>query len=645
MGIWGFESCNLYAIKACQTSGFLENIYNTLTLVRGRAAYGYSQAPLQLVIAQWLIPGVALIVVAKLFLAGIRRDMRVFLARRKKQHTIICGLGGTGMLILGHLGQNERHPGPLGRWRRRRAANVVVIERNAENPFAATCERQGIAVLAGDATQPSVLAMAGVARARSVIVCTGDDATNLDIALRVKELARGNRQFSKRRLELLMELRSEWFFAKLVRNNQRSLGSATCDLRAFNTYENAARVLLQKLTPPPDSRLDGGTFVLVGFGAMGREIVLGLLRSCPAPLGGKPSIMIFDRAATAAGKNFLAMYPGAVEVGDLLFCDADFLPGSAAAYDVVAGALGARLVQTVFVALPDDAMSLNVALDLRRWLDRIGHVRPPVHARLGRHRRLGGFLQELESLDPADRRLGTFGAWEELLDLRILFAEKLDRIAIASHEQWRADLPPERRENRANCPWFELAESSKSSNRDKADHIALMLAEAGLSLVEAQTPASIALTPGEIELLAHLEHRRWRAELVLSGWTYGLVRDRALRKHENLKPWQALSEPLREENRRAIAALPSLLARAGFEIRRPVRVSLFDAASEALPALVGAARDDGNAGMIVLADTARAEFMRGGRNARATPGHTPLAHCRRDPGSPIAAPFGSFGTD
>lgn len=604
IGLWGFADCERLQVAACQTSTKLEWLFRTVALVRGGGTFNFSEHPWQLVIAEFAIPFVAITAGVKLFLAGIRRDMRVLMARRKHDHTIVCGLGETGMQIVNHLLEADH---TLSR-RLLHDAKLVVIDTNADNPFTAACERQSVPVLLGDASQPGVLAMAGLARARTVIVCTGDDARNLDVALRVKDLVAGKQRLLKRRLRLVMELRSEWFLAKLVERNRRSLSSETVDLRAFNTYANAARLILQSLKPPPHPRLDGGSFVIVGFGSMGREIALALLRSCPAPLGRRPEIIVFDRAADAVRENFLSAYPGAAALGELRFRTIDFVPGGAAFTTLVAVELCARPVQAVFVCLPNDAMSLNVGLDLRRQLDQVGHVRPPVKIRLRRHHRLSGFLEELEAVERPDHRLSTFGALEDLLDPAILFSEKLDRLAIACHQQYVDELSPEQRHLPANRPWHDLAESLKTSNRWKADHIGLMLTSVGLTLNETSTPARIALTDAEIETLAQFEHRRWAAALTLQGWTHGPVRDAFQRKHEHLIGWEELRDDIRARNRREIAALPSILACIGLEVRRPERLELFTAPTDALPSFAATAdATPGAAGRIVFADTDRSE--------------------------------------
>lgn len=119
----------------------------------------------------------ALATVADLFLAGHLGDL---LALRRTQrmidslsdHHIICGFGRVGRQVARDL-QAAR-------------AQCVVVDTNAENrPLA---QAAGIGFIEGDATQDGVLAEAGIARARSIVVCADSDANNVFITLTAREL-------------------------------------------------------------------------------------------------------------------------------------------------------------------------------------------------------------------------------------------------------------------------------------------------------------------------------------------------------------------------------------------------------------------------------------------------------------------------
>jgi len=62
-------------------------------------------------------------------------------------------------------------------------------------------------------------------------------------------------------------------------------------------------MLTKQLHLPPSPEFEARTFVLVGFGAYGREIALHLIRSSPVALGQMLKIVVFDQDADAQRRN------------------------------------------------------------------------------------------------------------------------------------------------------------------------------------------------------------------------------------------------------------------------------------------------------------------------------------------------------
>ncbi|HEY1991891.1 MAG TPA: RyR domain-containing protein, partial [Gammaproteobacteria bacterium] len=192
----------------------------------------------------------------------------------------------------------------------------------------------------------------------------------------------------------------------------------------------------------------------------------------------------------------------------------------------------------------------------------------PMFVRLQRHQRLGAFAGEIERIEPYRDRLRVFGALEELLAPEILFGWRLDKLARSFHEHYMASRPEAERGHAGLQAWERLPEQFRVSNRRAADHVHVKLAQLGLRVARSDAPRLLEFSPEEIELLAQLEHRRWFTERRLLGWSHGAVRDATQRRNPLLLEWARLPEEARAGNREAIAALPQILARAGFEIRR-----------------------------------------------------------------------------
>jgi len=103
LGLWGFALC-----RDCGVTGFWPMLARSFALVRGAGTYTLGQHPWQLVVAQFMLPGLALFGGAKLLLVNLRRDLRVALARRQRNHTIVCGLGDTGRQIVENMRASGR---------------------------------------------------------------------------------------------------------------------------------------------------------------------------------------------------------------------------------------------------------------------------------------------------------------------------------------------------------------------------------------------------------------------------------------------------------------------------------------------------------------------------------------------------------
>jgi voltage-gated potassium channel len=120
----------------------------------------------------------ALASVAELFVAGHLADLLVLRRTQKmidslSDHHIVCGFGRVGRQVARDLQAAQ--------------ARLVVIDADPENRQLA--QALGIATfIEGDAADDTVLVEAGIARARSIVVCADSDANNVFITLTAREL-------------------------------------------------------------------------------------------------------------------------------------------------------------------------------------------------------------------------------------------------------------------------------------------------------------------------------------------------------------------------------------------------------------------------------------------------------------------------
>jgi voltage-gated potassium channel Kch len=555
----GFAFWGVATSPAAAGESWLQILVTTFRLLffRGGGSTAPGEAQWPVAVAQSLIfvllPMATVIIGAvRANFTMLRQDLRTARARAKRDHVIVVGLGNTGM----HVVRNASKHGD----------GIVAIERNAREANAVMAEQLGGTVLAGDGRDIRVLVQAGIARAAMVVICTGNDTENVDLALRIKQQIDSARVAPGRRITILTELRTDWMFAALTALDDGKFGSDRIDFRFFNTYRFAARALVRNLAPhlAPDRLQD--TLVIIGFGTMGREVALELIRSLPTGAGGKARLLALDATAERRRLVFAATYPAAADFADMAFVTADLQTDAADVWRGVEEQLRAVSLLGIAVCLPDDSASLAVGLALRRILDRLGRPRVPIWIRLRERRALGALVADATKMADIPDRLGFFGEEDEILDPRMLEAAEIDAFAKALHESYR------RRQQEAGDdaarPWDLLDEGYKQSSRRMADFMPIKFAAAGLSLTRAEQVPPLALTEPEIELLAIQEHRRWMIERRLDGWQYGPARDKLQQLNPLLVDWAALPADRQQSSRDAERELPAILSEAGYRVDR-----------------------------------------------------------------------------
>jgi voltage-gated potassium channel Kch len=544
--------------------GFAAALFRSIDLLRFGRMPDPSQSPLELFIVPFLIPGAMLVTGARLALRNLMREMRVVWAHRLRDHAIVCGLGDTGL----HVIENLRAAG----------TPVVVITLNLEDEKAAACEELGIPVLKGDARQLSLLNLAGLPYARLLIATCGSDAVNVEIGLRARDaLTEGKAQRGS--FQVLPEMRSQWLLETIWLHRSAALGSESIEFRPFNLYSGAVLEVLRRAGFGRLAREPEGSrprVLLAGFGETNTQLILQAVQNTFALPRRRFRATVFDDKGGARLPALEARYPGVMSLADIDFVGCTFATEDPSAWSVVDEALGAAVQDasalSAVVALADDATSLYAALQFRERLDRHGAVGAPVFVRLRDQSRLGGFMASLDGPDILVTRFAPFGDLGALTKPRALFDSRADALARALHESY-LEITADAGDYPAAVPWAQLPERFKQSNRLFADHLPIALNELGIVLAEVDAPP-LALTEGEIEALAAMEHWRWSIERQLLGWTAGKPRDDAARRHPLLLPWPDLEEEDRERNRRLARAIPKIAAAAGVGLLRERFIAL-----------------------------------------------------------------------
>ena len=542
LGLIGFSHC---VSPECHTDSFAGAFFRTIDLIRGSGHYVLGRDPWQLVAAQLLVPLAFAVTAVKLVIANMRRDLKVLAIRRMRRHAIVCGTGDTGRHIAEHLADAGQA--------------VVMIALDGQSANTLACERRGIPVLQGNALETNLLRSAGLLCASSLFVACGSDAINIEVGLRALEAS------AKRKLPdpitIMPEMRSEWLYDQIQTHRTALKASACAHFRIFNLNANAARALLQSDGFNLAAERAGSSAHLLAIGE-GQTLyeVLAQAAQCNFAVPDRRLTVSLVGDNTALSLDAMARrYPGLQEHVALKSYDNAMM--DPAIWSVLAQILAAAPPFAAVIDLQAEERTIEAALRLRKLLDAAELFTVPVYARIWQQHQLGAFLQGMEATEKDGDRLAFFGDLVSLAGPEQLLQQSLDLMAVATHRVHRESEP------QTSAPdWPQLAEMYKQSNRMFADHIPVKLSGIGFAL--ARAGASATLSDEDIERLAKTEHWRWCVEKKLAGWRHAPVRDDIRKQHPLLLDWEALPDAAREDNRRMVRRIPSIVQTAGYSIRR-----------------------------------------------------------------------------
>jgi len=116
--------------------------------------------------------------------------------------------------------------------------------------------------------------------------------------------------------------------------------------------------------------------------------------------------------------------------------------------------------------------------------------------------------------------------------------------------------------------WELLDPKLKDSNLKQAKFIEILLRRVNLAIRKTEDPVLFKLNEefAHFEFLAQLEHARWNAERLLSGWRLGEKKDISNKISPYIKRWQLLDQDTKDFDYNAVSKFPEMLKTIGYEI-------------------------------------------------------------------------------
>jgi hypothetical protein len=507
----------------------LDALFASLQLFSMDGPITLANLPWTLDVARFMAP-LAVLYAAVAAVFAVLRDQveRVTVGALARRHVVLIGLGQTNASrTLSLLGARRR---------------AVVIESDSANSRIPGTRAEGAYVLLGDGRQTTILQRARAGRARHVIIATGDDSRNLDVADQVRLLVDTDKRF---RTTVHVSIADPALWAQLGRLQlPRSRDESVMEF--FNPSDRAAQSLLTEA-----ERIVGVPVlmdVLVdGSGVLAERVLSHLARR--ALLHGVRARVVL---AESLAQELFGSAPPADALGQ--------------SCEVVVGISTEPTPATALVCLPtSDAEALTRALALASSPGRESVVLSV------QGQQSDGLIESVGAASKLHMVPATQTAGSEFLR-----HSSIELMARARHEDYvsqELSLGHTAADNPSMVGWEDLPESLKESNRRFAESVGETLDQLGASFTPIQDgdTGQLELLDAEImEPLAVAEHDRWMSDLMADGWTFSAgPKDPEKKTHPLLVPWDQLDETEREKDRDAIRAIPRMLARAGFAIDLP----------------------------------------------------------------------------
>ncbi len=273
---------------------------------------------------------------------------------RRRDHTVICGLGRTGAAIALAARSGAPHE----------RTSVIAITREGHAERVRQCRRRGVRVIKGDATDPEVLAQAYAHRAARLVIVCSDDRVNADVLGAVIELRHGPKR-SVGRLAVHLQV-SERLLARTLEPSPRRAAAPDdgLEVHLFDLPQRVAKTMVQRAREDPSNaertsvdRRSG--VVIVGFGTLGQAVAVEALTTFRNSAEGV-DLHVIDRDAKRKCEAFTtrerlppdtAVIDHPDEVESRMFAEAAFIDGR---------------TRAVFICPNDDPLAIAAGLQLAR---------------------------------------------------------------------------------------------------------------------------------------------------------------------------------------------------------------------------------------------------------------------------------------
>ncbi len=522
----------------------LDLIYHSIKLFGMDFVDGYaSPLPWQLEVSRWLAPAVLIYTAFKALLHFIRRELKSVLIRYSHDHIIVSSLSQRSRYLIADL--------------LNRGEKVVVIASIDDPQRLDSIEREGAVIIEGDLNRKNFLNNIAARNARSFIFIDNDDDKNISSAISVYKYLSS---WGKNRGQILYTHVSDDMKLEELKGlrlfEEHSIGgkqSAGCEIRIFSENERASRVIFNKYSPdiftPVKSPSDPQVKVaIIGSGNLAQSVIIRFARLGHYANLKKSCVTLFHDNSIMVSRlecNFKSIHN---------FVDLECIDEKLELFDSdrFEKINSKTPFSAVYILCEDDKISSDILNKLAKTeiegkLNVILALQNP-----------DGILNKWYSAKHIENiNLYKFNVIEETFTHESMLSEELDQMARIVHEDYLSKLKKLDPVKTSHRPWEEITTDFKNQNREQADH--LFIKARALTSPSGEMVSPELITPEMLELLAEVEHNRWWAHMALNGWLLAEKRDDHRKRHTDLKPYNQLTDEVKQYDRDAILNIPKLL--------------------------------------------------------------------------------------
>jgi len=479
---------------------------------------------------------------------------QLFRARRRRDHTVICGVGqlgetaATALLDAGY--------------------SVTVIDAQ-DSPALSRLRARGAVTVIGDAASPETLEAARIARATFGLVCCGDDDMNSAVVSAILE-DRGRPPVDGQRPELRLRVHidSAALLAQL-----RAFGVRMTNLDTSVDFFNVTDVAATELSPG-SAPLDGASGaeidrLIVGTNQLALSLIGHIAERSVAMNVQPPPILtlVCEGDADSVTSELRYRFRGLEKAVRLETLDIDPDPAALVTSDRLFASDGRPRFAEAYVCGDEDPKTIRLALALASRCA-AAQTPCPVVACVYGPSQLGKMLQNSipHPRTATSNNLVIYDVLQPMGQAETLLADQVQRLAKACHAYYLSTVGTLDPQKSSHRPWEDLDKTYIDANRGQARRMQYILDYFGYSIVPALDWAPIRTPPTPwdppfLDEAAQLEHDLWCDERRADGWTYG-ERDDQRRRTPSLVDWETLCRELPEQveyDRSNIRNIPLIL--------------------------------------------------------------------------------------